>query len=43
METLVFLAAMAAFVLVIFVSESLRTKKEEKRFTEGKYYLEKTS
>lgn len=38
METLVFLAAMAAFVLVIFVSESMRTKKEEKRFTESLYH-----
>ena len=38
METLVFLAAMAAFVLVIFVSESIRTKKEEKRFTETLYH-----
>ena len=38
METVVFIAAMAAFVLVIFVSESVRTKKEEKRFTESLYH-----
>lgn len=38
METLVFLAAMAVFVLVIFVSEGVRTKKEEKKFIETLYH-----
>ena len=37
METLVFLAAMAVFVLVIFVSESARTRKEEKKFIQSLY------
>lgn len=37
MESLVFIAAMVAFVLVIFLSESVRTKKEEKRFKESLY------
>lgn len=37
METLVFVAAMAAFMLVIFVSESLRVKKEKKRFIASLY------
>ena len=38
METLVFIAAMAVFVLVIFVSEGVRTKREEKRFIETLYH-----
>lgn len=32
MENLVFIAAMAAFVLIIFVSESARNRREEKKF-----------
>ena len=38
METLVFIAAMAVFVLVIFVSEGVRTKREEKKFIETLYH-----
>lgn len=37
METLVFLAAMAVFVLIIFVSESARVRKEEKKFIQSLY------
>nr|WP_300663262.1 hypothetical protein [uncultured Acetatifactor sp.] len=37
METLVFLAAMAAFVLIIFASESARVRKEEKKFIQSLY------
>jgi energy-coupling factor transporter ATP-binding protein EcfA2 len=38
MEYLFFILAMAAFVLVIFVSESVRTKREEKRFIDTLYH-----
>lgn len=38
METLVFIAAMAIFALVIFGLESVRVKKEEKRFRESLYH-----
>mgnify|MGYP001025366399 CR=1 FL=1 len=37
METLVFLAAMAVFVLIIFVSESARVRKDEKKFIQSLY------
>lgn len=37
MEYLLFILAMAVFVLVIFVSESARARKEEKRFVQSLY------
>ena len=37
MEYLLFMLVMAILVLVIFGSEILRTKKEERRFTESLY------